>query len=84
MLYNDGLVRELPRPVKEGRMSDNSPDSLWNLMNLFFRAHPWHGVSIGEQAPEIVTVYVEMTPTDIMANPHGSWNMAPIYSGFIA
>jgi len=45
-------------------MNDNSSDSLWNLMNLFFRAHPWHGVPIGEKAPEIVTVYVEMTPTD--------------------
>ncbi len=45
-------------------MNEKSPESVWNLMNLFFRAHPWHGVSIGEQAPEIVTVYVEMTPTD--------------------
>jgi inorganic pyrophosphatase len=29
-----------------------------------FKAHPWHGVSIGERAPEIVTVYVEIVPTD--------------------
>jgi inorganic pyrophosphatase len=29
-----------------------------------FKAHPWHGVSVGEHAPEIVTVYVEIVPTD--------------------
>jgi inorganic pyrophosphatase len=28
------------------------------------RAHPWHGISAGELAPEIVTVYVEIVPTD--------------------
>ena len=33
-------------------------------MGLFFRAHPWHGVAIGEDAPEVVTVYVEIVPTD--------------------
>jgi inorganic pyrophosphatase len=29
-----------------------------------FRAHPWHGVSIGPHAPEKVTVYIEIVPTD--------------------
>ena len=29
-----------------------------------YLAHPWHGVSPGERAPELVTVYVEMVPTD--------------------
>jgi inorganic pyrophosphatase len=29
-----------------------------------FTAHPWHGVSIGRKAPVVVTVYVEMVPTD--------------------
>jgi inorganic pyrophosphatase len=27
-------------------------------------SHPWHGVSIGRKAPVVVTVYVEMVPTD--------------------
>jgi inorganic pyrophosphatase len=26
--------------------------------------HPWHGVSIGANAPEIVTAYIEITPSD--------------------
>lgn len=29
-----------------------------------FQAHPWHGVSAGEDAPESVTVYIEIVPTD--------------------
>jgi len=29
-----------------------------------YRAHPWHGVSMGREAPEVVTVYVEIVPTD--------------------
>ncbi len=33
-------------------------------MSFLFRAHPWHGVSIGAKAPEVVTVYVEIVPTD--------------------
>ena len=31
---------------------------------LPYLAHPWHGISPGERAPEIVTVFVEMVPTD--------------------
>ena len=29
-----------------------------------YRAHPWHGLSLGEDAPEIVNCYIEMVPTD--------------------
>lgn len=34
-----------------------------SLSNLF-KAHPWHGVSIGEGAPTLVNAYVEIVPTD--------------------
>jgi hypothetical protein len=45
--------------------SGSSPvEPLGGLMGLFFRAHPWHGVAIGDDAPEIVTLYVEIVPTD--------------------
>ena len=36
-------------------MTDKSPA---------FRAHPWHGVSIGKNAPQVVNVYVEIVPSD--------------------
>jgi inorganic pyrophosphatase len=29
-----------------------------------YRAHPWHGVSTGDKAPEEVTAYIEILPTD--------------------
>jgi inorganic pyrophosphatase len=29
-----------------------------------FKAHPWHGVSIGSKAPDVVTCYIEIVPTD--------------------
>lgn len=28
------------------------------------RLHPWHGLSLGESAPESVNCYIEMVPTD--------------------
>ncbi|MFZ0564801.1 MAG: inorganic pyrophosphatase [Chlamydiales bacterium] len=33
-------------------------------MNLFCRAHPWHGVGIGDDAPEEIHCYIEIVPTD--------------------
>lgn len=39
-------------------------EPLWSLMNLFCRAHPWHGVDIGPDAPEEIHCYVEIVPTD--------------------
>ncbi len=27
-------------------------------------AHPWHGIPIGNQAPEVVNAFIEMTPAD--------------------
>lgn len=29
-----------------------------------FTAHPWHGIPVGEGAPDVVTVFVEIVPTD--------------------
>ena len=34
------------------------------LMSLMFKAHPWHGVSMGDHAPDVVTAYIEIVPTD--------------------
>ncbi len=38
----------------------------WELLRLLFKPHPWHGVSIGREAPEVVTVYLEIVPTDTL------------------
>jgi inorganic pyrophosphatase len=29
-----------------------------------FKAHPWHGISIGPDAPNIVTAFIEIVPSD--------------------
>jgi len=39
-------------------------DRTWELLKLLFQAHPWHGVDIGPEAPEVVTAFVEIVPTD--------------------
>lgn len=39
-------------------------EPIWNLMNLLCRSHPWHGVEIGENAPEEIHCYIEIVPTD--------------------
>src|SRR6185436_16113335 len=40
-------------------MSNNPPKQL-------FQSHPWHGVSPGVKAPELVNVYIEIVPTDVV------------------
>lgn len=31
-----------------------------------WRPHPWHGLKVGENAPEVVNAYIEMTPFDFV------------------
>lgn len=33
-------------------------------MTIFYKAHPWHGVDVGEHAPKRVNAYIEIVPTD--------------------
>lgn len=44
--------------------NERGVDALGNLMGLLFKAHPWHGLSAGKDAPEIVTAFIEIVPTD--------------------
>jgi inorganic pyrophosphatase len=39
-------------------------DPLWSLMGMLYQSHPWHGVPIGKNAPEQVTAYIEIVPSD--------------------
>src|SRR5436305_8514515 len=45
-------------------MDDRDRDPAWELFRLLFQAHPWHGGSIGADAPDVVTAYIEIAPTD--------------------
>lgn len=35
-----------------------------NSKAVTYKAHPWHGIGIGENAPEVVTSFIEIVPTD--------------------
>lgn len=35
------------------------------LLSLMFQAHPWHGVSPGDDAPQMINAYVEIVPRDV-------------------
>ena len=36
------------------------------LVEVLFKAHPWHGISPGERAPQAVTSFIEIVPTDVV------------------
>lgn len=40
------------------------PDDGRTEFPVLHRPHPWHGVSLGADAPAIVTAYIEIVPTD--------------------
>lgn len=61
-----------------------------------FKAHPWHGISPGEQAPEVVTTFIEIVPGDTVKyeidktsgwlkvdRPQKFSNIVPALYGFI-
>ncbi len=41
-----------------------SKEPLWKLLGHLFQAHPWHGVPIGDESPEVVNAYIEVVPSD--------------------
>ncbi len=42
----------------------SKPSDLKELMKLYFKPHPWHGVHPGPAAPAEVTAFIEQVPTD--------------------
>ncbi|THJ17896.1 MAG: inorganic pyrophosphatase [Nitrospira sp. CG24B] len=71
-------------------------DPFQRLLGLMFKAHPWHGVSIGDEAPDVVTAYIEIVPTDTVKyevdknsgflkvdRPQRFSNCCPVYYGLI-
>ena len=39
-------------------------DPIWGMLGVLFKAHPWHGVSIGASSPGLINTYIEMVPSD--------------------
>lgn len=45
-------------------MANRIMDPIGRLMGLRYKSHPWHGVEIGNRAPDMLTCFVEMVTTD--------------------
>jgi inorganic pyrophosphatase len=71
-------------------------DPIGRLMGLRYKSHPWHGVDIGKEAPDIITTFIEMVPTDTVKyeidkvtgylrldRPQKYSNVVPALYGFI-
>jgi inorganic pyrophosphatase len=80
----------------EVNLVDHNGATVRDILNLMFRAHPWHGISIGPEAPEVVNVYIEIVPTDTVKyeldketgilkvdRPQKYSNVCPTLYGFI-
>jgi inorganic pyrophosphatase len=77
-------------------MDEANREHTWELLGLLFKAHPWHGVPIGPDAPNVVTAYIEIVPTDTVKyeidkasghlkvdRPQQFSNVCPTLYGFI-
>lgn len=77
-------------------MSNKIMYPIGKLMGLRYKSHPWHGVEIGDQAPDIITCFIEMVSTDTVKyevdkvtgylridRPQKYSNVVPALYGFI-
>ncbi len=92
-------LRSGPSDVdRKAKIWSLSGDSKRVTMDSFdrFRAHPWHGLSVGPDAPEQVDAYIEITPFDAVKyeidkltgylrvdRPQGSSALPPTLYGFV-
>ena len=77
-------------------MSQEAFDKLWKMIGLRYTSHPWHGIPIGKEAPEVVTTFIEVIPSDTVKyevdkvtgylkidRPQKFSNIVPTLYGFI-
>src|SRR5215813_4522493 len=94
----DQLLKSCTLGIKSGaiNMNDEIKNPVERLMGLLFRAHPWHGVTIGKNAPAVVTTFIEVVPSDTVKyeldkatgilkvdRPQKFSNVCPTLYGFI-
>ena len=39
-------------------------DPIGRLMGLRYKSHPWHGIDIGKETPDVIMTFIEMVTTD--------------------
>lgn len=75
---------------------DTNYSELIKQLDLRYKVHPWHGIEVGEKAPEIVNTFIEIVPTDTVKyeidkksgylkvdRPQKFSNVVPTLYGFI-
>ncbi len=80
----------------ESAKKDQIKSNLWKLISLRYKSHPWHGIDIGENAPEELNVFIEIVPSDTVKyeidkvsgylkidRPQKYSNICPALYGFI-
>src|SRR5579871_6113407 len=45
---------------------NNTAQPLWKLLSILYKPHPWHGISPGEEAPDVINCFIEVVPSDTM------------------
>ena len=45
-------------------MNKEAFNKIWKMIGLRYKSHPWHGIEIGAKAPEQVTAFIEVIPSD--------------------
>jgi len=77
-------------------MSQEAFDKIWKMIGLRYKSHPWHGIPIGKEVPNVVTTFIEVIPTDtvkyevdkitgylMIDRPQKFSNIVPALYGFI-
>lgn len=77
-------------------MNQEAFQKIWKMIGLRYKSHPWHGIEIGDNAPEVVTSFIEIIPSDTVKyevdkktgylkvdRPQKFSNIVPALYGFI-
>lgn len=77
-------------------MSQEAFNKLWKMIGLRYTSHPWHGIPVGPDAPEVVSAFIEVIPSDTVKyevdklsgflkidRPQKFSNIVPALYGFI-
>ncbi len=71
-------------------------DKIWKMLGLRYKSHPWHGIEIGKDAPDLVSSFIEVIPSDtvkyeidkksgylMIDRPQKFSNIVPAMYGFV-
>ena len=71
-------------------------DKIWKMLGLRYKSHPWHGISIGKDSPNVVSSFIEVIPSDtvkyeidkksgylMIDRPQKFSNIVPALYGFV-